>query len=572
MITPVGVGVATISVRATDERGGFVETSFEVTVFDPTAPPDIVSNSPVSIAEASDLVIEASITGIIRAATLFYRQGGQINFTVTSMSASGGGFQAIIPGNDVTSRGVEYYIAATNELGVSGRNPLSGVSSVQVEVSDVVKLQAQPGGTAQTGYRLFSVPIDLTDKSATAVLEDDLGEYDITQWRFYSVAANQIKVQFSNTSLMSPGQGFWLIVREQGKRISTGAGTSNLTDNDFSITLHSQWNLIGNPFNFDIPVSNLSLSNSQSVELRTYTGSWNDPVNNPVTTIRPFGGYAIFNSSSTNTTLSINPDLSGGSNTLVKRSSFQGDWSLQIIAQSQAAVDGDNFLGLSSAASISWDEFDRPEPPVIGEFVSLYFPHPEWGGLSKNYCTDFRPEISDGEIWEFEVKTNIRDVVNLSFEGLNNVPSDYEACLIDATLKTSQNLRQKSKYSVAASVENPKRLQLLIGRPDFVDANLSVTQNIPQSFELSQNFPNPFNPTTTIRYGLPRAERVTLRIYNILGEEVVTLVNEELKPVGFHVAIWDGRNRNGDSVGSGIFIYQLLAGDLSMTKNMILVK
>ena len=142
----------------------------------------------------------------------------------------------------------------------------------------------------------------------------------------------------------------------------------------------------------------------------------------------------------------------------------------------------------------------------------------------------------------------------------------------DPVLQTSQNLRQNERYSVAASVEHPKRLQLLIGRPDFVEENLLVTANIPQNFELSQNFPNPFNPTTTIRHGLPKEERVTLRVYNILGEEIVTLVNDKLKTAGFHAVVWDGRTRTGLRVGSGLYFYQLKAGGFVETKKMTLLR
>lgn len=89
---------------------------------------------------------------------------------------------------------------------------------------------------------------------------------------------------------------------------------------------------------------------------------------------------------------------------------------------------------------------------------------------------------------------------------------------------------------------------------------------------MSQNFPNPFNPATTIRYGLPQAEKVTLQIYNVLGEEVVTLLSDERQEAGYHAAIWDGRNREGRQVSSGMYVYRLRAGNSVMTKKMLLVQ
>ena len=118
---------------------------------------------------------------------------------------------------------------------------------------------------------------------------------------------------------------------------------------------------------------------------------------------------------------------------------------------------------------------------------------------------------------------------------------------------------------------HPKRLKLLVGRQEFVD-DLLPLQEIPTDFELSQNFPNPFNPVTSIRYGLPRDESVTLKIFNILGEEVATLLNDEPQAAGYHVAIWDGRDRQGRQVASGVYVYQIIVGDLRETWKMALVR
>jgi len=93
----------------------------------------------------------------------------------------------------------------------------------------------------------------------------------------------------------------------------------------------------------------------------------------------------------------------------------------------------------------------------------------------------------------------------------------------------------------------------------------------PVSFGLEQNYPNPFNPNTTIKYTLPQAAKVELKIYNILGQVVKTLVEEE-KPAGFYEVNWDGRDEQGRSVSSSIYLYQIKAGDFVETKKMQLVK
>ncbi len=90
-------------------------------------------------------------------------------------------------------------------------------------------------------------------------------------------------------------------------------------------------------------------------------------------------------------------------------------------------------------------------------------------------------------------------------------------------------------------------------------------------FELNQNYPNPFNPGTRISYTVPVRATVTLRIYNALGEEIRTLVNQS-EEAGKKEIYWDGRNNAGNFVSSGLYVYRLQVGDFVATKKMHLVK
>ena len=93
----------------------------------------------------------------------------------------------------------------------------------------------------------------------------------------------------------------------------------------------------------------------------------------------------------------------------------------------------------------------------------------------------------------------------------------------------------------------------------------------PSEFSLSQNYPNPFNPDTYIEFGLSRAAHVKIDVFNIVGQRVRTLVDEEMKS-GRYVADWDGKDEQGHSVSSGIYFYRMQADDFSDMKKMLLVK
>lgn len=98
-----------------------------------------------------------------------------------------------------------------------------------------------------------------------------------------------------------------------------------------------------------------------------------------------------------------------------------------------------------------------------------------------------------------------------------------------------------------------------------------IDTDLPGSYSLSQNYPNPFNPKTNISFALPEAERVTITIFNLAGEEVVKLV-DGYRGAGSHTVIWDGRDSNGHRVVSAIYLYRMQAGEFTDTKKMFLVK
>jgi hypothetical protein len=93
----------------------------------------------------------------------------------------------------------------------------------------------------------------------------------------------------------------------------------------------------------------------------------------------------------------------------------------------------------------------------------------------------------------------------------------------------------------------------------------------PSDFQLSQNYPNPFNAATNIEFAVIKATRVTLEVFNIVGQKVKTLVDQDMKP-GTYVADWDSKDENGQPVSSGIYFYRMQAGDFSDMKKMLLLK
>ncbi|MEA3286996.1 MAG: FlgD immunoglobulin-like domain containing protein [Candidatus Marinimicrobia bacterium] len=110
------------------------------------------------------------------------------------------------------------------------------------------------------------------------------------------------------------------------------------------------------------------------------------------------------------------------------------------------------------------------------------------------------------------------------------------------------------------------------------DGIFSVTVGVddqtemPTEFALSQNYPNPFNPTTTIEYSIPEASEIHVGIYNLLGQEIRTLVSGEVQP-GFYTTMWDGLSRSGARVESGVYLYRMSSkAGYNATKKLVLLK
>lgn len=102
-------------------------------------------------------------------------------------------------------------------------------------------------------------------------------------------------------------------------------------------------------------------------------------------------------------------------------------------------------------------------------------------------------------------------------------------------------------------------------------AKVSASAALPTEFSLSYNYPNPFNPTCVIEYALPTDCKVTLSIYNVLGQKVRVLV-DDYKTAGYKSVEWDGRDNQGQELATGVYFYRIKAGDFVQAKKMVLMK
>lgn len=182
----------------------------------------------------------------------------------------------------------------------------------------------------------------------------------------------------------------------------------------------------------------------------------------------------------------------------------------------------------------------------------------------------------DGDF--FDTGEMVVDVLNLSgttsVARFFTIPSSAVPGL--SRMRVTEKMTQSCGHTLPDPCNDPPDPLGYHGEYEDYDVTIAGITSIktlgnesPQEFSLYQNYPNPFNPTTKIRFALPPSARgsfAKLAVYDALGREVVTLVNEQLKP-GTYEVDWDG-----SSYVSGVYYYKLIAGDYIDTKKMILIK
>ncbi len=532
-----------------------------------TAP--TISHTPITTAQAvNDLVITANLSSPngISSASILYLEGGSANDatkTTVMTSTGGGSWQGTIAASSVDTRGLLYQITTSD---VNGNQAATNIYNVSVSTDGITRNLGVQGATA-SDYRLFSIPINLDNTNAAAVLEDDLGTYDPNEWRMFGLNANQSYSEFPGAGALQAGRAFWIAMR-QANSITTGSGSTTSLADVFSISLNPGWTFVGIPFDFAVPQDRLQLASGNALDIRAFNGSWGTLGG----ALQPFAGYAVAATSSDQLQINVFPLAAKTAPQHVKNIASTYTWSIGIHAASDHAVDDDNVLAVAPNASTEWDQLDRPEPPVIGEYISVYFPHEDWNVPFKRFNTDVRPADLPLHQWTFEVASNVTEAFPLTFEGISEVPAELDILLVDNLLYKQQDLRKNPEYLVKAS-ENPHpgRFSLVVGPASEVNQLASELQIIPADVEM-ESFPNPFQGISTVRFGLSERSNVTISVYDSLGRLTATLLANESREPGYHTASWSGLNDSGISVASGVYFYVLNTGSQTVTKQIVFFK
>ncbi|KPL13869.1 MAG: hypothetical protein AMS26_12780 [Bacteroides sp. SM23_62] len=567
-ITPLAQGNSTIIVTADDGHEGVNTTSFEVS---------IIAGPSISTGSASNVTaVSATVNGTINpngyATHVCFEYGESTGYGDTIWAdqtpVSGTSTQSVTAA--IADLNVEtnyhYRLIAQNDLiKVEGSDQqfttAAYPANISLSYSLTFPIRSNASDYLSTDYRIIGIPGESTDRTIKDLLS---GLQDI-DWQVYwdNGAAVNYLVEFDggDSFQLKAGRAFWLIHKGTWS-IDLSVPSAALNNEDqVEITLHNGWNLITNPFNVSIAWTDVQQANSVTRPIFYFAGtsSWQQP-----TSFEPYKGYYFFNESDLSV-LKIPYKL------LFSKPEIEQDitWLVRITMKSELVEDGLTYFGISERAEKDLDDLDFRKPRATGPIPTVFFPHPEWDRRYSSFARDIRPPIEDIEIWEFSVYAGAMKKIQLSFSAIEEVPDELDIVLLNCEKLDYLDLCKQAEYSFKPVKKN-SCFKILVGSREYVQDE--INKYIPTEFDLGTNFPNPFNPSTTIPVSIPSKATVSLKVYNLLGQEVNTLF-EGVLDIGRHYFSWDGSNYADVKLPSGMYICRLTTPTgMSIARKMVYIK
>ncbi len=433
-----------------------------------------------------------------------------------------------------------------------------GETRFTIRVCDFdIHYQTYPGG-----WSLVSTPLLLRNGSPEAVFGDDALFFQLYGWNGAYYAPDEV---------IGRGPGYWLLL-PQATTIDYEGAAIQPDDSVVCIDLRMGWNLIGCPFRHQIDAY-AAMVDSAGYQLSFWDAAaagWVSPVlyawygNHYFMTPNLFTGYGHWFAALVNglqLCLADVPPMAavahdGSSQPPLSLGTVDNQATLVSLSCGNTVVT----IGLAADAVAGFDpKYDLPAPPGsptrAQETLVLLSDLDQGFGRYRQEIRGLEQEVN----WTLAVAGTGGQAVD--FSGLAELSSlGYQLEIIGHDNGYQQTV------GTDVSLRLPDGSYRLVTRQVGGQSEL-----VPDHYYLAANYPNPFNPSTSIAFGLPSPARVRLSIYNILGQEVASLI-DDLLPAGRHELVWNGRDEQNRPVSSGVYFYRLRTDQFNQTRKMMLVK
>jgi hypothetical protein len=213
------------------------------------------------------------------------------------------------------------------------------------------------------------------------------------------------------------------------------------------------------------------------------------------------------------------------------------------------------FYKRSTDGGTTWEADNRITYNGAGNLSvvsSGQFVHMLWvGGLYAQYGVHYKRSVDNGASWVDSTQLTT-GILSVSFPSISFAGDAVHVLWSDTRNTNSQIYYKRNPTGNTIGIHN-------------------ISTEIPSAYSLKQNYSNPFNPTTTIRFTISDLRFTILKVYDVLGNEITTLVNEKLAP-GTYEVDWPAPSGNGSGYASGVYFYRIQTDEFSETKKMLMIK
>lgn len=496
----------------------------------------------------------------VASANLHLQKGGENEEIILPMVALNDTlYQVTIPDTLVTVNNFRAYISGIDSLEITGNSKLFYPTLLygSNELNTSIKNSIYPDGVPSKKWRMISFPGSINDSIINNGKDDDHVFY---QW-------DDSNSEWVIPDVIKRAEAYWFKhFYDNSIPFKSDSGTA-ISLQPYKIELKKGWNMIGSPFASTVEFE----ANSNEVSDLYYFG---DSTNKDgwlvvLEKMQPWAGYAVHSNSDTSS-ITLKPFP----NENVNRSSgkrVDQEWIIQFLVKEKNSFDNSTLMGRKESAFDDIDHSDTPMLPKIENGISAALLLNE--NENKKYSSDFRSIDEINGIWDLQILSE-QDFPNieLKVKDVISLPDEVSMAILDVQKRMvlTNVFSRKINFDKIGALEY--EFKVVVGESEYVEQMIkNLLEVIPDNFTLSKNYPNPFNPRTNLDFSIPKRSNVALRIFNMMGQEVVTLINEK-KSYGNYSVSWNGLDNKGLNVASGVYFAELRTRNVRRITKMLLLK
>ena len=496
----------------------------------------------------------------IASADLYLQQGGAEETVIIPMVALNDSiYEVSIADSLVTIKNFRAFIRGHDNMAYTGESDrlTPSVKYGENELTTLIDNSIYPNGIPSEHWRMLSFPGSLDNPLIAQPKEDGhvfyVWDLDDSTW----VVPDSIY----------SGQAYWFKhIYEDPVPFSSDSGTA-IPLEPYTINLKKGWNMVGSPFAFPVEVE----ADPNEVSGLYFFG---DSTNRDGWSLQeyemdPWAGYAVYTDLES-ATIDLLPFPIEDEENNARRIAGEG-WTIVLSAESERYIDKTMVIGRHSNAKDIKDGMDIPLLPSVGKGLSMALSLDN--GTRFDHSSDIRSLDEQNGVWSVSI-SSASDPGPVQFSAAvdGSIPPEISVAVLDIQTRKIYTDVLVNPFTIDERLNLAYELKFVAGDPAYVESMLlEILSQIPSEFALGQNYPNPFNPITRLDYLLPRRSDVSIRVYNMLGQEIITLLRQE-QPYGKYSVSWNGLDKSGKQVASGVYFTELRAGSIRKTRKMLLLK